>query len=232
MKNILVFGRRGQGKTTLGFHLAKMLGLTMVAFDPNDQLDFSPLYNPEDLEAALNAGEPLTIYRPRIGEEVDDEFNLFARVLWNGSLLNPTQNHNTWIDLTILIDEAGLPELQDAGYCLKSLRSFVCRGRDINLIQTVHRPRDAWKTCRANATDWYLFHTTDPGDLAAIAEQCGEEVAEAVSKLDEKQFVHYQLRSGEFEISGEAREWYEPLSATPFEVDLSQVLEVRSHAVN
>ena len=82
------------------------------------------------------------------------------------------------------------------------------------------------------ATDWYLSATTDPADLGAIAEQCGDEVAEAASKLEAKHFVHCELPARTFEISGDPSAWYESLNAVPFEVDLSQVLEVRSHGAN
>ena len=217
--NGLLMGKRGRGKTTLALHLARSLGLTVCVFDINRQFDFPAeiVTDRNDLESRLYDGAAFIVFRP--GLDIDAGFEEFARGVSN------------WRDLTVLIDESS--RLQASNSLHPWLDEFIRRGRDIHLLQTFHRPSDAANICRALASDWFIFQTRQPASLACVADQCGGEVAEIVSALGEREYVHWNDDAEKWERVSDARGWFELLAASaPIDVDLTQVLEVSSHAVN
>lgn len=219
MKNGLVMGKRGRGKTTLALHLARSLGLTVCVFDINRQFDFPAalVADRNDLESRLYEGADFIVFRP--GLDIDAGFEEFAQGISN------------WRDLTILVDESS--RLQASNSLHPWLDEFIRRGRDIHLLQTFHRPSDAANICRALASDWYIFQTRQPASLACVADQCGAEVAEIVSSLGAREYVHWDDDAETCERVNDAGTWFQSLSdSEPIEVDLSQALEVRSHAIN
>jgi hypothetical protein len=219
MKNQLIMGKRLRGKTTLALYLARKLGLTICVFDINRQFDFPAalVADRNDLEARLYEGADFIVFRP--GLDIDAGFEEFA------------QGISSWRDLTILVDESS--RLQGGNSLHPWLDEIIRRGRDIHLLQTIHRPSDAANICRVLASDWYIFKTRQAASLACVADQCGGEVAEIVASLGEREYVHWNDDAETFEKVTDAAGWFELLAASEaIDVDLSQVLEVGSHAVN
>ena len=205
--NGLFFGKRKRGKSTLSYHVALGLGLTVSIFDTNRQFKQSPesvVSDGGDLEALLHGGSELVIFRP--GLDVRADFERFASTLWN------------WRDLVILLDENS--RLQGGNWLNPWLDDFIRRSdsETVHLLQTLHRPSDAANICRALASDWFIFQTTQPASLAAIADQCGGEVAEKVTSLGVHEYVHYNDDSETWELVTDAASWFESLEAPAFPI--------------
>lgn len=199
--NGLAFGKRHQGKTTLALHLARQLDVTLCAFDINRQFHFSPdsaVSTEDDVRALLLAGEREIIFRP--GLDVKADFEALSRALCD------------WQDLVILVDESS--RLQGANWLHPWLDELIRRSDSerVHLIQTLHRPSDAANICRALASDWYIFHTTQPASLGCIADQCGREVAELAVSLGPREFVHWNDDRETFEQVTDPESWFESLS--------------------
>lgn len=217
MRSGICIGRRGQGKTTLALHIALTQGLGVAVFDPNSQFRAWPETTTADLEQfreMVLRGESLVIFRP--GLSVKEDFEALANVL------------KGWLDYTFLIDEAWL--LQGANW-EEPMLGWLMRNADrerVKILQTVHRPTDASNVCRNLVTDWYIFCTRDRASLEVIADKCGPEVAEAVSRLEAKQYVHWDEEAQRLETSGPPSEWFRdmrrPSGAFDFEQHVCEVV--------
>lgn len=206
MSNSLIFGRRGQGKTTLAFYLAQRAKLSIAVFDINGQIasagSEATFNNLDDLELFLAEGVgALVVYRPE--SNVEGEFDGFADLLWLRT------------NYTLLIDEAS--QIQSAGYAHPKLDRLVRMGprQAVNLIQTLHRPADVATVCRSLARHFYIFRTRQESDLKMLAERCGPQVAEIVAGLNEHEFVHWDDDRETLETVKDAASWYVDINASP-----------------
>lgn len=203
MKHSLIFGRRRQGKTTLGLHLAMAGSGGVAIYDINSQIERFPKNTTSDLGLFANwldaSDERVLVYRPQ--RDVWGEFDGFAEILWHKR------------GFTLFIDEAS--QLQSASGAHPWLDRFVrmCSARDVQIIQTLHRPRDAATLCRSLATDWYVFRTTLESDLDVISEHCGGSLSEQVGRFAEGNHhaLHWDDALGQADILSSPDQWFEPL---------------------
>ena len=180
--NSLVIGRRGLGKSTLAEFLANEEMDNKIVFDPNNQFK-DALFSTSDLEefrdyleASEGSEEPFFVaFVPR--GEVEDEWNLFAPVIW------------PYGDYALIIDEAHW--LQKPSYINPWLSRFMRqaprRERDdenpVDIIQTAHRPTDINGVVLGLCDFEYIFRTTKSRDIKYLEMEFGMEVAERVQYL-------------------------------------------------
>lgn len=201
MNHALIFGRRRQGKTTLGLHLALEGNGGVAVYDINSQIERFRTTSDLGVFANWIDGSPdrVLVYRPQ--RDVWGEFDGFAEVLWHKRRF------------TLFIDESS--QLQTAAGAHPWLDRFVrmCSARDVRIIQTLHRPRDSSTLCRSLASDWYIFRTTLESDLDVIAEHCGDSLGEAVRRFTEGSHhaLHWDDSHAEGRILSNPAEWFEPL---------------------
>lgn len=202
--NTLILGRRRHGKSTLAMWLAQKQGRPIVVYDINAQFRAWPesvVYSADDLHVVLEVGRlKLIIFRP---DDEQKDFAAFAEELWDRQ------------GYTLLVDEASF--LQNPQTADPWLRKFIRAAdpEDIGLIQTTHMPADLWGKGRGLSSDWYMFYLTRDADLRAVAEQCGEEVAVQVSKLGQREFVHYNLDTKASELVTDPTKWFVEINAGP-----------------
>ena len=183
-------------------------GKGIVVYDLNSQVTAWPecvLTDLESLTLALEAKQPLVIYRPD-QDNVDDDFKAFSDILW------PLTNY------ILIIDEAHW--LQSPGWAHPCLAKYV-RMADpygVDLIQVAHAPADLWGRARSLASDWYIFLTTRPADLDAIELQCGEEIRLEVSRLGLHDYIHWNADAHTTEIVTDSSLWYVDIKTPRVEV--------------
>jgi hypothetical protein len=193
--NVLIFGVRGDGKSTLAFYLAEKTGRAIAIYDVSHRFRAWPesiARTPEEFED-LSERLRLVVYQPQ--EDAFKEFGEFSEILWDR-------------ELTLILDEAS--ELQEPqsrhDWLHKWIRMHPLETTDV--IQTLHAPADAWARCRSLANDWYVFRMWRPNDLKAIAEHCGDETALEVTKLEKHFYIHFDVAERRMEKSGDPKVWF------------------------
>ena len=200
MKQYLVFGRRGQGKTTLALWLALQNPGGVAIYDINAQIRCFPRQTTHDLGIFANWVDAsdfrCLVFRP--SRDVWGEFEGFAEILWRKR------------GFTLLVDEAS--QLQTSAGAHTWLDRFVRMAPrdDVAIIQTMHRPRDSATLCRSLATDWFVFFTTLGHDLTVIEEHCGEDHVATVQGLGEAshRVFHWDDAHGRAEVLNDPQRWF------------------------
>lgn len=201
--SILVFGRRGHGKTTLAVKLAQQTGRAPIVFDVKNDITAWPdriVATPEDFEYALHqeSKNPL-VYR--VGKPEED-FGPLAEILWGKR------------GYCLVVDEAHW--LQKPQMCDENLARFIRQASpgDMTLIQTMHAPADSWGRARSLASDWYIFMTTREADLKAVQSQCEFDV-EILKQLGPHEYVHWDDSKQKMERVDKPKEWFVELHDKP-----------------
>jgi hypothetical protein len=78
----------------------------------------------------------------------------------------------------------------------------------VNAILTCHRPVDISVDIRAIADYWCIFQTTQEHDLQIVSQRCGDECADAVQKLRDKQFLLWNDGDGTYVIKSDSTAWF------------------------
>lgn len=213
--NIIVCGRREEGKTTLAMFLARHHPKAghegVVAFDPRGMLDGHIVYGSGELEDAINdklwKSGPI-IYRYDSG----DPNTAFSELC---DILFPPQF--TKGGFSLVVDEAG--QLQTAHSIneqfLRAIKQHPTEPHReaITIIQTNHRMAEFHGGCKALMEELYIFQTTDPRGLQALEEHTGlPEMSEVVKNLPQHHCVRYkygrQADNKQYEIWDNPLVWY------------------------
>lgn len=187
--NILIIGRRRQGKSTLALFIARRRHKTIVIWDPNSQYNgFHTLYSLDEL-AEWIAGEDHgeVVFRPD-PTDLEDQFEGFVDLLWGQG------------NYALIIDEASTVQTPHSihGQLERIMRQAPRDGAknrsgqlvDVTVIQTTHRPTDLHMICRALATDVFIFQQTLLKDLQRVSDQWGEDVAAQLPELERWHCIH------------------------------------------
>ena len=198
MRQVLIFGRRRQGKSTLAYALACSQKSHVVIFDPNGQYtSFAPISDMDDMVDALISEQPTIRYQP-LSDRPAEEWEPFADVVWE------------FRDYALIIDECSV--IQSATYVDSRLERFLRRAPDdVVIIQTTHRPVDTNKLSRQLATDVFCFQTRMKADLDMMRNDFSPDMPEAVQALPEYHVLHYWGgRGGSYEhlIWNHPKDWY------------------------
>lgn len=200
----LVFGRRVQGKTTLGYWLARKTP-TCVVFAPRPDVleSHRALPNAVGLFELLDSA-PEIIIKPPVAviptfEETCGELRAWLE-------LNPDE------EISLLVDEARfIKSTENISESFDWLLRFT-NPKKVNVILTAHRPVDVSVDIRAIADFWFIFHTTQEHDLKVIAERCGNAVADEVRHLEDGQLVIWNDARGVSRKHTDRALWYVPIN--------------------
>jgi len=207
---IVIIGFTGQGKSTLALHLARRAD-TRVIFDPRTQFtgynvlpDAAGLYSLLDTEAEI-------IVQPGRGRDVGIVFDETCSALAEWIEDNPLER------VALLDEEARLTGLDSKAVSLNF--DWIVRsareGSPIDVIITCHRPVDCSTNIRAISNRIILFQVKLPLDLGVIEEQCGDEVAERVKSLLDRQFLTWNNSRQQFRLVTDPASWFVRISESP-----------------
>jgi energy-coupling factor transporter ATP-binding protein EcfA2 len=195
----IITGRKGQGKSVLAYHHARLARAGVAIFDPNAQFGIGRISSdPITFAGDLDQPGNLVVYRAS-GDVWNDFFDFF-NVIFSRR------------DLAIVVDEASLlgspqrihPELD------KLLRLGRTKGLDIFL--TAHRPQDLHGITFSLADTFCFFHTTHPRDLEKIESYTSSELAARVQQLAKHQFVCWTVEAEDFYVNTNPADWRERIA--------------------
>ena len=216
--NIIIVGRREEGKSTLALYLAYQSHAAVFVFDPRGMFDGHVVQSPEQLQQAISDklyedGNPI-VYRFDSGN-AETAFEEMADVLF------PPQF--TRGGFALIVDEAG--ELQGANQINEALKRAIAQHPTkgdfrVSIIQTSHRLPEFHGKTKALLNDLYIFQTTHPRDLQTILDYTGsEEILPIVEKLPQHHLLRYKFARqadgvAQYEVWDNPTVWYVPMSAS------------------
>lgn len=221
--NILFMGRRYQGKSTLALFLSKRIQARVGAhvigiFDPKRSFKVIPHTSDLELfnELMETRGNFAVSFQPSgrsdedgVTVEVESQFEDFVSTL--GIDFHLGESHPTRDNLrpfVLVVDEAWL--LQARGSINGQLANLVrlADSQNFYLIQISHRPTDFSTAARSQADEYFFFRQWLASDVETVREWCGDEVAEAVSKLPLHHVIRYEVNTGKWELWNKPEAWF------------------------
>jgi len=197
----LVFGISQSGKSTFALALALCFRKQVIIWDANEVflgVVKEPVSNLDDLQDAIEDQEPVVVYDASGVGDKPEEFGAFAAVV------------EQYDGITLLIDESGDVQRATApNHGLdRLLRRAGRRGNDI--IETTHRPQDLATLNRNLTTDVYLFFMWNKKGLRNVADEFGDDVAQAEAGLppDGFSYIHLDPHTGHFVVDNDSDRWY------------------------
>jgi hypothetical protein len=197
----LVIGISQSGKSTFALALALAIRKQVVVWDANEVflgVVKEPVMNLDDLQDAIEDKEPVIVYDASGTRDKPEEFEAFAAVL------------EQYDGITLLIDESGDVQRATApNHGLdRLLRRAGRRGNDI--IETTHRPQDIATLNRSLTTDVFLFFMWNKNQIRTVANEFGDEVAQATATLppDDYHYIHLDPHTGRFLVDTKSDAWY------------------------
>lgn len=196
----LIIGRKEQGKTTLGYHLA-LKHPTRLIFDPREHFFTSPvtIEDTGNLYELLNEHPEIIVKPP---DHYPENFEIMCEELRSWIRDNRSE------EFSLLVDESY--DIKTPDYMPAALDWLMRKTKraQTRIIFTAHRPVDISTDIRALSDDWFIFQTTQEHDLRIIAERCGSEVAEIVQTLKPREFVRWDDSLGIWKRFDEPSAWY------------------------
>jgi hypothetical protein len=200
----LVLGISQSGKSTFALWLALETRKQVVIWDANEVflgVVKEPVSNLDELQDAIEAKESVVVYDASGTRDKPEEFEAFAAVL------------EQYDGITLLIDESG--DVQRATAPNHGLDRLLRRAgrRSNDIIETTHRPQDIATLNRSLTTDVFLFFMWNKKGLRNVADEFGDEVAQAESELppDGYSYIHLDPHTGQFVVDNASDRWYIPL---------------------
>ena len=183
-----VVGRKGAGKST---YIRSHLGVCprVFAFDPMDEFDAIP-----------NSFE--TISRAeQFFQWAKDRDTWAGRYVPGGDLEEAIEQVCPLVyrqgSCVFICEEIAL--YTRPGSVTSAFGKLVRTGRhkEISVVWATQRPAECAKSITALTDLWILFSITEPRDLDAIADRCGEEIANRVSALGQHDFIIWDVMARE-----------------------------------
>jgi hypothetical protein len=196
----IVNGRRRQGKTTLAYYLS-LEKPTRVIFDPRRQFDTTSfrlddgigLYDAMDEESEV-------LIQPT--SDVKGTFRNIAQDFRDWTVDNPDE------PAVLLVDESRFLDTPNQNYEAFEQTIRFSEGEIVDVLMTSHRPGDISVDIRAISDYYCIFRTTQEHDLKVITQRCGDEVAEIVSNLKDKEFLVWNDGTATFHTVDEPHKWF------------------------
>lgn len=216
----IVTGRKGQGKSTLAYHRARLARRGVVIFDPNFQFGIGRLvHSGPELAEALEQDLSPVVYQPYV--DVWKNFETFVAVVF------------TKQGISVLVDEASL--LGSPQRIHPELDSLIRLGRtkELDIFLTAHRPQDLNGIVFSLADAYSFFHTTHPRDLERIEEFTNEAARLRVKELGPHQFLHWSVELESFYVNASPDGWREQIKPeAPEEDEIPTEEEAIEHGRN
>jgi hypothetical protein len=230
---VLIAGRKGQGKSTLGLYLAtyiqKKQGAHVIPiFDPKYTYKNVPsTSDPEEFSDLLErSGFSAVAYRPlppgtasevKSESAMQEEFANFMEAISIECHLGreasaARKNMGT---VVVIVDEAWFLQ---AGNSIDPWLDTLVRLSDskrLYLILMAHRPSDFSTRVRAQADELYFFQQVLPADLEAIRNMAGDEVAERVAALPLHHVLRYNVADNKAEVWDFPEGWFMAIHPSP-----------------
>jgi hypothetical protein len=179
-----VVGRKGSGKSTLARRVLERCP-RLFAFDTMGEHKWIPngFHDLDRADEFLAWAEMQERFAGRYVPEGDiagDFAELAGMVYSQGQML-------------FVIEE--IPLLCSASYVPPELGKLVRLGRHrrVSLLWTAQRMAEVSRTLTAMTDIFVLFATTEPRDLDAIHDRCGDEIADKVSRLGLHDFIVWDV---------------------------------------
>lgn len=117
------------------------------------------------------------------GDEPESDLNLISQTVYDAG------------NLTFNVEE--IPLMSGPGHAPKKFMKVVRTGRhaNVNVVYTCQRLSEVPVTLRSATDIFILFNHSEPLDLSAISERCDGEIATAVSRLGDHDFLIWQVSS-------------------------------------
>jgi hypothetical protein len=229
--NILIIGRRGEGKSTLSYYVARRIqqrvnAHTPIIFDP--KRTFSAIPHTSDIEEfdemLVTPGIPAIAYQPfasvgdnESSDEVSDEFDRFFDALGIEYHLGVRENPSrpNLGPIVLVVDEAWF--LQGGSRANTKLERLVrlADSKNFYLIQASHRPKDYSTRIRAQVDELFIFRQWLEEDIEILREWCGDEVADLARSLKPHEVIRYEIHTAKWEHWNDPRGWYRAISGEP-----------------
>ena len=214
----LMLGRRSQGKTTLGYFVARQSPARMI-FDPRGMVR-SDASTVETSDPGIRDGSE-DLIDGRITElVVTPAANVNARfaTFCKGARAHITAHPHK--PFAILIDEVRFMDIRDENL------DWIMRTSNVDRVQVIftgHRPKDIPTDIRAIADSWNLFQFTLARDIAVIEEQTSPTVARDVQRLSPRCFIEWNDQIGAARYFSDPSKWYVRLRAADADPEPAQV---------
>jgi DNA helicase HerA-like ATPase len=188
-----IYGRGGEGKTSLAYHRARLKRSRIAVFDPSKKFPHGVVVDPgEDLEAIFEQYDTVVC---RCDFDVEEIFDQFEDRVWEAG------------NLAFVVDESSL--LQSPNYINRHLERMIRLGRhrDIVLFITQHSPRDSFRTMRSLPTSQVFFKLTDADDLKKVGEISSPEAAARVHELAPFCFLEWNPDASSYAVHTDPASW-------------------------
>ncbi len=213
-----VLGRRGHGKTTLGYYVGSQSPRLLVwdprggirHRNPDERPHSAVATNEAELRRGVNyliTGELTEVIftPPRPPKKMFERFAAEAARL----MLNVPQGTKT----CVLFDEVrslprGFENDENIDWLLRYTDIDRCR-----VIFTGHRPKDIPTDVRAIGNRWLLFRFTLPRDFEVLDEHTSPAVAKRVATLNPREFLCWDDSKDGFELFKNPGAWFVVLGA-------------------
>jgi hypothetical protein len=199
------FGRRFQGKTTLGVYMLDQHSPRRALLDPRAMIRRPGAVVVRSSAQLRRAFDGLAyddcdevVYWPT--EEHSAALNAFSIELRRWVLEFPD------LELGALVDEATFYGRPGSKGSLDQCAPFTfavksCDLKKHHIVVTAHRPKDVSADLRALMNRFCIFRTTQEHDLAAIREHCDGDVADIARTLGDREFVKWDDDKGTYEVN-------------------------------
>jgi DNA helicase HerA-like ATPase len=210
----IVTGRKGQGKTSLAYHRARLSRRGVAVFDPNAQFRIGSIVRDAAcLSVAMDdPAVTLVVFQPH--GEVWADFEQFQQTIFGKR------------EIAVIVDEASL--LGSPQRISPALDQLIRLGRtkDIDIFLTAHRPQDLNGIVFSLADTFCFFHTTHPRDLQRIEDFTSAELRERVQQLGPHEFACWSVEAEQFFVNTAPEGWREQIAPeTPREIHTEEQFE-------
>lgn len=180
---IVVFGRRGFGKTTwIRWHIYERPEKVFFIYDHHREYIFERAYYYNSVKDFLMENDSFEIN--------DYSYN---KVIFRGEI-----DYDEFFEMCYEVGNciAVFDEIDNAcntAFMSKSLNKIIQYGRhkNVGLIGSARRPSRVVRDLTANASSIIIYNIQEPRDLKYIEEFCGEDFAEMAPWLDIGEYIHY-----------------------------------------
>jgi hypothetical protein len=198
----IVTGRKGEGKSSLSYHRARLARRGVAIFDPNIQFTIGAVVHDQGaLLEALAGTETPVVFQP-LGD-VSEGFVDFQEGIF------------TKRQIVALVDEASLlgsPQRIDPALD-RLIR--LSRTKEIDVILDAHRPQDLNGIVFSLADFYCFFHTTHPRDLERIESFTSAKARARVEQLGQHEFLCWSVATESFYVNTDPKGWREEISPEP-----------------
>lgn len=188
-----IYGRGGEGKTSLAYSRARLKCARVAVFDPSKKFPYGIVVQPgDDFDLAFQETDTIVC---RCDFDVEEIFDAFENQVFACG------------NLGLVVDESSL--LQSPNYMNRHLERVIRMGRhqDIRVWITQHSPRDSFRTMRSLPTSQVFFKLTDSADLEKCAEYTSKEAAARVHDLGPFCFLEWTPDASSYAVHTDPASW-------------------------